>query len=333
MQTVTTQPRIESKPADAAVDVVRLSKALGDELRTQILAVLAQNSFAVLELCSIFKKPQPALSHHLKKLADASLVNKRQEGTSVFYQRARAEDAFTQAAFACIDGQMLPDEISQNVQQIYQRRVQRSEHFFAHQADALAQQTALICHPEVYINTVLDCLHNYSQQPVHHALEIGPGSGALMLALAPLCNRITGIDNAAEMLSEASRNLHKVENVTLLEQDFSTMQNTERFDLVAAAMVLHHMPAPADFFKKARSLMREQSLLVVAELCRHEQTWVSELCADIWLGFEAADLNRWAKEAGFTSVHQQFLAQRNGFRVQVSAFAPTPQLLTQPDHP
>lgn len=310
-----------------------LSKALGDELRTQILAVLAQNSFAVLELCRIFDKPQPALSHHLKKLADAALVTKRQEGTSVFYQRARADDPFTRAAFTCIDSQLLPDQLRHNVQQIYQLRVQRSEHFFAHQADALAQQTALICNPEVYINTVLDCLHNYSQLPVQHALEIGPGSGALMRALAPLCRKVTGIDNAAEMLSETGRNLHDIDNVTLLEQDFSALQSTETFDLMAAAMVLHHMPAPAEFFKKARTLLRDQSLLVVAELCRHEQTWVSELCADIWLGFETADLNRWAHEAGFTPVHQQFLAQRNGFRVQVCAFAPTPHLFTQPDHP
>ena len=268
---------------------MRLSKALGDHLRTQILAVLAQNSFAVLELCSIFDKPQPALSHHLKKLADAGLVNRRQEGTSVFYQRAHAEDPLTQAAFACIDSQTLAGELLHNVQQIYQQRVQRSAHFFAHQADALAQQTALICAPEVYINTVLDCLRNHSHLPVHNALEIGPGNGALMLALAPMCNRITGIDNAAEMLSEASKNLHHLKNVTLLEQDFSTMQDTQRFDFIAAAMVLHHIPAPAEFFKQARALMKDQSLLVVAELCRHEQTWVSELCADIWLGFETED--------------------------------------------
>ncbi|XOV84689.1 MAG: metalloregulator ArsR/SmtB family transcription factor [bacterium] len=306
----------------AAVDVVRLSKALGDLLRTQILAVLAQNSFAVLELCSIFDKPQPALSHHLKKLADAGLVNRRQEGTSIFYQRAHPEDPLTEAAFTCIDSQTLNAELLNNVQQIYQQRVQRSAHFFAHQADALAQQTALICAPEVYIDTVLDCVHNHSQLPLQNALEIGPGNGALMLALAPLCRHITGIDNAAEMLNEASRTLAQVDNVTLQEQDFSSLPGTRQFDFIAAAMVLHHLPAPAEFFRQARTLMTDNALLVVAELCRHEQTWVSDLCADIWLGFDTEDLDRWATQAGMTAVHQQYLAQRNGFRVQVSAFAP-----------
>lgn len=321
----TTQPSRELRPPTAdCVDVVRLGKALGDLLRTQILAVLAQNSFAVLELCSIFDKPQPALSHHLKKLAEAGLVNRRQEGTSIFYQRVHPEDSLTQAAFACIDHQTLDSGLLDNVQQVYEQRVQRSAHFFTHQADALAQQTALICAPEVYIDTVLDCLHNHSHLPLHNALEIGPGNGALLLALAPLCSQITGVDNAAEMLNEARKNLQHIKNVSLREQDFSTLQETQSFDLIAAAMVLHHMPAPAAFFRKARTLMSSHGLLVVAELCRHEQTWVSELCADIWLGFDTEDLSRWAGQADLTPVYQQFLAQRNGFRVQVSAFAPTP---------
>ena len=303
------------------LDVVRLGKAVGDLLRTQILGVLAQNSFAVLELCYIFDKAQPALSHHLKKLAEAGLVARRQEGTSIFYQRAQPEDLLTEATFASIDSHPLPGQLLQNMEHVYAQRVQRSAHFFTHQADALAQQTALICAPEVYIDTVVDCLKSHRELPLHTALEVGPGNGALLRALADHCEQIIGIDNAAEMLAKAQGQTSSLKNVVLAQQDFSTMAVKQPFDLIAAAMVLHHMPAPLAFFKQASTLLTNNGLLVIAELCRHEQTWVSELCADIWLGFDAGELNHWAAQAGMTPVHQQFLAQRNGFRVQVSAFA------------
>ena len=53
--------------------------------------VLAQDSFSVSELCTIFDLRQSALSHHLKILIDAGLLNRRKEGTAIFYRRALAQ--------------------------------------------------------------------------------------------------------------------------------------------------------------------------------------------------------------------------------------------------
>jgi DNA-binding transcriptional ArsR family regulator len=64
-----------------------VSKALGDELRLEILHVLRTESFGVLELCRILSIRQNALSHHLKILATAGLVSSRREGNSHFYRR------------------------------------------------------------------------------------------------------------------------------------------------------------------------------------------------------------------------------------------------------
>ena len=65
-----------------------LLRAAGDDLRLRILRVLAQDSFSVSELCVIFDLRQSALSHHLKILIDAGLLDRRKEGTAVFYHRA-----------------------------------------------------------------------------------------------------------------------------------------------------------------------------------------------------------------------------------------------------
>jgi ArsR family transcriptional regulator len=48
--------------------ITALSKAAGDPLRMQVLKVLQQNAYGVLELCQIFDIRQSAMSHHLKIL-------------------------------------------------------------------------------------------------------------------------------------------------------------------------------------------------------------------------------------------------------------------------
>ncbi|MCC1498311.1 helix-turn-helix transcriptional regulator, partial [Alcanivorax sp. 1008] len=66
--------------------------AAGDSLRLSVLQVLGQSSFGVLELCEICDMRQPAMSHHLKVLAEAGLVERRREGNAIWYSRSLASD-------------------------------------------------------------------------------------------------------------------------------------------------------------------------------------------------------------------------------------------------
>ena len=44
----------------AELDIVAMAKAIGDDLRANILRALARDSFGVMELCKIFAVAQPA---------------------------------------------------------------------------------------------------------------------------------------------------------------------------------------------------------------------------------------------------------------------------------
>lgn len=55
--------------------------ALADPTRRAILARLAQGEASVLELAEPFEMTQPAVSHHLKALEKAGLIERRAEGT------------------------------------------------------------------------------------------------------------------------------------------------------------------------------------------------------------------------------------------------------------
>src|SRR5205809_7184883 len=69
--------------ADHAVDVLR---AAGEPSRLRILALLAHEELAVLELCKVLDQSQPRVSRHLKLLAEAGLVERFPDGAWVFYR-------------------------------------------------------------------------------------------------------------------------------------------------------------------------------------------------------------------------------------------------------
>lgn len=321
-QTLTATP-------DPQVDTVTVARAAGDPLRANILRVLAYDSYGVLELGEIFEMAQPAISHHLKTLHNAGLVTRRKEGTHVFYQRTAAGSRpLLTALFEELDESPLPTSLSRRIDHAHQARLVRSREFFATHAEALAQQRALICAPSVYLDTVTDIAAQQPPLARRRVLEVGTGDGTLLRSLADLYKEATGIDVASEMVDTTRMNLVDLENCHLLEGDFLSIAPDRPYNLIVAAMVVHHMASPGRFFAHAWRHLHKDGLLIVVELNAHTQEWVKELCGDVWLGFSPDRMINWAERQKFTLVHQQFLAQRNGFPVHVHAFQPK-QLLEE----
>src|SRR5205085_5327508 len=76
--------------SDQAVGVLR---AAAEPTRLRILALLAREELAVLELCRVLDQSQPRVSRQLKMLAEAGLVERFPDGAWVFYRLARAGHA------------------------------------------------------------------------------------------------------------------------------------------------------------------------------------------------------------------------------------------------
>lgn len=62
-----------------------LYKVFGDGTRIRILYVLSEAEMCVCDISTILNMTQSAVSHQLKVLKDADLVNKRRDGKTVFY--------------------------------------------------------------------------------------------------------------------------------------------------------------------------------------------------------------------------------------------------------
>ncbi len=66
-------------------EIIEAFRALGDETRFRILALLSQAELCVCEIELILKLPQPRVSRHLGILKDAGLIGDRRDGQMVFY--------------------------------------------------------------------------------------------------------------------------------------------------------------------------------------------------------------------------------------------------------
>ncbi|MCK5874985.1 MAG: metalloregulator ArsR/SmtB family transcription factor [Alcanivoracaceae bacterium] len=295
--------------------------AAGDSLRLSVLQVLGQSSFGVLELCEICDMRQPAMSHHLKVLAEAGLVERRREGNAIWYSRSLASDALHQALLDRID-EVPPDgELAGRLAQVQARRAEHSRVWFERYAGEAGQEE-LIAAYEDYADLALE-LALRSVPEGELAIEIGPGDGAFMQALSGRFRRLIGYENAPAQLARAERQLAdaKVQNATLILGEWPAAAPDEaEADLVVLNMVLHHMPAPADSLRAAARRLKPGGTLLVTELCRHEEHRAHDTCGDLWLGFEEQELLAWAKRAGLEQNEVQYLAQRNGFQVQVRTF-------------
>ena len=70
-----------------AVRIAEVAKALGDPIRLSLVDVLRRHAgkVCVCELVPLFDVSQPTLSHHLKKLRDAGIVDSERRGLWAYY--------------------------------------------------------------------------------------------------------------------------------------------------------------------------------------------------------------------------------------------------------
>lgn len=316
------------KPAVKLSAITSLTKAAGDPLRTQILKALQQNAYGVLELCQIFDIRQSAMSHHLKLLANASLVAKRREGTTIFYRRNLHnvdEDlqSLQQILFASIDKADLDKAVQERLQQIHTERAEASVEFFNRNLSRFAENQDLIASWSDYGDSVESFLDS-SIGARATAIEIGPGYGQFLNKLSETFERVVALDNSRDMLeqSQITAQQQSLSNIEFILGDTKlAIQRGIKADCLALNMVLHHNASPAEIIADCANLLGPQGVLLITDLCAHDQEWVKDSCGDFWLGFEPEELTYWANVAGLVEGNSLYLTQRNGFRIQLRQFS------------
>ena len=324
-------PSISAAPKQQIDDaLLAFCKASGDQLRLQVLRLLSRDAFSVQELCEILAVSQSGMSHHLKLLAKAGLVNTRREGNSIYYRRAlrastEALDSLQHELMLAAAQIPLAAQSQERLERVKEKRAEQSQRYFAENAEAFAQQQEQMVSYSLYGQATLELLDESQtvdgkRRDGDLAIEVGPGEGEFLPLLTKRFKQVIALDNSERMLKQAARTATSEKLRFILGDTKSQELPQGQADCVVMNMVLHHVSSPADIFSDAAQLLKTGGVLCVTDLCSHDQNWAREACGDLWLGFDPDDLSQWASSANLLDSASAYLAQRNGFQVQIRQF-------------
>ncbi|MFD0053498.1 ArsR/SmtB family transcription factor [Streptomyces sp. NPDC127168] len=107
-------PGLLTAPLDEgrALELAKVFKALGDPVRLRLLSLIASRAggeVCVCDLTPAFDLSQPTISHHLKLLRQAGLIDCERRGTWVYYWLVPETTDRLASILARPTGEPLPD--------------------------------------------------------------------------------------------------------------------------------------------------------------------------------------------------------------------------------
>jgi ubiquinone/menaquinone biosynthesis C-methylase UbiE/DNA-binding transcriptional ArsR family regulator len=287
-----------SLSSEQTLDALR---AVGEETRLRIVAVLRRGELTVTDLTEILGQSQPRVSRHLKLLVEAGLVVKHREGTWGFFRLAdsAAHRALVNAALASIDaGDPVLAADVQRLDVVRARRAAAASEYFEQIAPIWDEERSLHAAADTVETAILDIL---GDAPIHHLLDVGTGTGRMLQLFADRADRAIGLDSSHSMLSVARANLERsgASNWELRQGDVhSPPLDAASFDLVVIHQVLHYLDDPARALAEAAKLVAPGGRLLVVDFAPHHHDFL-RAAAHRRLGFGHEQLRDWFDQVGF----------------------------------
>src|SRR5699024_4424333 len=73
----------------------QILKAIGEEIRLNIITYLTIDSFCVCELVELLQMSQPYISQHLRRLRKSEIILEERRGKWIFYSLNKEHDLYT----------------------------------------------------------------------------------------------------------------------------------------------------------------------------------------------------------------------------------------------
>jgi ubiquinone/menaquinone biosynthesis C-methylase UbiE len=284
--------------ADAGLDALR---AIAEESRLRILAVLRQGEVTVTDLTEILGQSQPRVSRHLRVLVDAGLVAKHREGTWAYFRLSESDPRaeLVQSVLATIDP---ADAVfagdADRLAMVRRRRAEAAGEYFERIAPVWDEERSLHASAADVEAVILDVI---GQGSLGRVLDVGTGTGRMLQLLADRADRCVGLDTSHSMLSVARANLERLDvpGWELRQGDVhSPPLPPASFDLVVAHQVLHYLDDPAHAVVRTGQLVAPGGRLLVVDFAPHRHEFL-RAAAHRRLGFTHDQLRDWFDQAGF----------------------------------
>ncbi len=298
------------------MNVVKVFKALADETRLRIFCLLLYHEFNVNEMVQAMDMGQSRISRHLKILAESGLISSRRDGSFVYYHGVINEDNRELIDF--IQGHIdVEAEIQSDLDRaeaIFLERKTQTARFFSRVA-AYWEQLKESIFGDLDINSLIADKTGTGDVLV----DLGCGTGELIMALHHKARQVIGIDSSPQMLEQAAGKLrsngHNVE-LRLGELEHLPMGDNAA-NIAVVNMVLHHLSVPASGIREAFRVLKPGGVFVIVDFDRHSQEWVRDRFGGPWMGLNPDDIEQWLTDAGFELRERERLQVKNGLGVNL----------------
>lgn len=306
---------------DQAVEVLR---AAGEPTRLRILALLAHEELAVMELGRILGQSQPRVSRHLRLLAEAGLVERFPDGAWVFYRLAvegQRRDLLDEVLAGVVADDAVLAQDAGRLEAVKGERAEQATLYFERNAAHWDRIRSLYVSDEAVEAAIRQAA---GEGPFRRLVDLGSGTGRMLTLLGPEAETSLGLDLSQHMLNVARANVARagLERCELRHGDiFGTRLPGECADLVVVHQVLHYLSDPAAAVREAARLVAEGGRLIIADFAPHDVEFLREQHQHRRLGFTDQEIGRWLEAAGLSDVKATALPPAEGQRLTVKIWS------------
>ena len=280
-----------------------LLKTIGEPNRLRILALLRRGELAVGELAQILDQSQPRLSHHLKSLTSAGLIERMPEGAWVFYSLPATGSIrdFLDFVIAQIDPES--DELARDARRLSLVRKARQETASTYFED-VAENWDKVRQLHIGRDDVETCLLDLAGEgPFDRLIDIGTGTGRMLSLFAGRAERLDGVDLSHRMLTVARANLDQdtIAHAYVRQGDASDLPYKSGVaDIVTIHHVLHFLDEPERVIQEANRVLSPTGKLLIVDFAPHNLEFLRLEHGHRRLGVRHGALQDWCFSAGLT---------------------------------
>jgi len=291
----------------------KVFKTFSDPTRIRILALLEQEELAVQELMTVLGMAQSRVSRHLAILREASLLQGRRDGTSVFYRFALPNTGAWRETWELtrrvLDTEPTHERDRRALALVMEQRSAKARSFFEKIGPEWDALRSIFDDDALRAQAVAQLL-----EPGLRVVDVGTGTGTLAAELCRLGLSVIAVDHSKRMLAAAEANF-SAQHLTGIELRQGEAGNLPLEDGEAGAalahMVLRYLPSPAEAIREMARVVAPGGAVVIVDFVQNECEWMREELGVAWLGFGTDEIQSWFREGGLPTPKLQIHANNS----------------------
>ena len=284
-------------------EIIKYLKALSDNTRIRLVALLSLEELSVNEIQQITGLGQSRISTHLNILQETKLIYFRKEGKKSVYNinpnsTKEAQQAVHLATKGAQERDHYHDDVK-NLKRVIKQRNKQAQVYFNQVAGRFDQKYGPGRSWQAFGQLLLRLI------PPLDIADLGSGEGLMGELLANKARKVICIDNSKKIVRFGQQKVKKagLKNIQFSYGDIEDIPlKSKSVDVALLSHALHHAQQPQKALSEACRILRSGGHLIILDLLEHQFENAKELYGDHWLGFPINTLHEWVENAGFKGI-------------------------------